>query len=262
MRALTAVRVDRDGGVGELVLARPERRNALDYAAVLELLDALRELDADDDVGAVLVYGEGRSFCAGGDLDEFQRGLTAQRLRLPSRRRRLGRADAVDPAHAQARRRRAARARAGRRLRHRRRRRCGDRRRGHRVRHLGDHDRAVPDHRLPDARRRRRGAGGARDGADRTTAVAPRRRCGSASSIASSPPTSTSTSRGRSPASSPPSGRTRSRSASGSCARSTSCPWNGPRRSPRPSRGAFMTTPDFAEGLAAFAEKRPPRFRP
>jgi methylglutaconyl-CoA hydratase len=73
----TAVRVDRHEGVGELVLARPERRNALDYAAVLELLDALRELDGDDAVGAVLLYGEGRSFCAGGDLDEFRRGLTS-----------------------------------------------------------------------------------------------------------------------------------------------------------------------------------------
>ena len=63
--------------MGDLVLARPERRNALDYAAVLELLDALRDLEDDDDVGAVLLYGEGRSFCAGGDLEEFQRGLTA-----------------------------------------------------------------------------------------------------------------------------------------------------------------------------------------
>jgi enoyl-CoA hydratase/carnithine racemase len=74
---VNSVRIDRRDGVGELVLARPERRNALDYAAVLELLDALSELDGDDDVGAVLLYGEGRSFCAGGDLDEFQRGLTS-----------------------------------------------------------------------------------------------------------------------------------------------------------------------------------------
>jgi methylglutaconyl-CoA hydratase len=72
----SAVRIDRRGGVGEIVLARPARRNALDYAAVLELVGALAELENDDAVGAVLIYGEGRSFCAGGDLAEFQRGLT------------------------------------------------------------------------------------------------------------------------------------------------------------------------------------------
>jgi enoyl-CoA hydratase/carnithine racemase len=71
-----AVRIDRRGGVGEVVLARPDRRNALDYAAVLELLAALAELEEDEAIGAVLIYGEGRSFCAGGDLAEFQRGLT------------------------------------------------------------------------------------------------------------------------------------------------------------------------------------------
>lgn len=70
-----AVRVDRQGGVGEVVLARPERRNALDYAAVLELVAALRELEHDDEIGAVLLYGEGPSFCAGGDLAEFKAGL-------------------------------------------------------------------------------------------------------------------------------------------------------------------------------------------
>jgi len=73
----TAVRIDRCERVGEVVLARPERRNALDYAAVLELVTALRELEDDAAIGAVLVYGEGPSFCAGGDLGEFQRGLTA-----------------------------------------------------------------------------------------------------------------------------------------------------------------------------------------
>lgn len=71
-----AVRVERRDGVGEIVLARPDRRNALDYSAVLELIAALHELEDDDGVGAVLVYGEGRSFCAGGDLAEFQRDLS------------------------------------------------------------------------------------------------------------------------------------------------------------------------------------------
>ncbi|MDF2732700.1 MAG: Enoyl-CoA hydratase/isomerase [Desertimonas sp.] len=71
-----AVRIDRHDGIGEIVLARPDRRNALDYAAVLELVAALAEVESDDAVGAVLVHGEGKSFCSGGDLAEFQRGLS------------------------------------------------------------------------------------------------------------------------------------------------------------------------------------------
>ena len=73
--ASSAVRIDRRDGVGEIVLARPDRRNALDYAAVLELVDALEQLEADDAIRAVLLYGEGRSFCAGGDLAEFRSAL-------------------------------------------------------------------------------------------------------------------------------------------------------------------------------------------
>ncbi len=72
----SSVRIDRDGRVGEVVLARPDRRNALDYAAVLEVLAALGELEADASIRAVLVRGEGRSFCSGGDLSEFQQGIT------------------------------------------------------------------------------------------------------------------------------------------------------------------------------------------
>ena len=71
----SAVRIDRRDGVGEIILARPDRRNALDYAAVLELVAALTELEHDDAIGAVLIHGEGKSFCAGGDLGEFQRSL-------------------------------------------------------------------------------------------------------------------------------------------------------------------------------------------
>lgn len=72
-----SIRIDRDGRVGELVLTRPDRRNALDYATVLALVAALEDLENDDGVGAVLIHGEGPSFCAGGDLAEFQNGITS-----------------------------------------------------------------------------------------------------------------------------------------------------------------------------------------
>lgn len=56
----------------ELVLDRADRRNPLDYAAILDLHEHLDRIDADDDVGAVLLRGEGSGFCSGGDLKEFQ----------------------------------------------------------------------------------------------------------------------------------------------------------------------------------------------
>ena len=54
-------------GVAILSLSAPERRNALTVAMAEELVDACEQLDADGDVGAVVVRGEGGFFCAGGD---------------------------------------------------------------------------------------------------------------------------------------------------------------------------------------------------
>ena len=67
-----AFRVERAGHVAELVLDRAERRNPLDYVAVLELLDHLDACNRDPSVGAVLLRGEGSGFCSGGDLREFE----------------------------------------------------------------------------------------------------------------------------------------------------------------------------------------------
>jgi enoyl-CoA hydratase len=66
------VRSSREGGVVELVLDRPDARNALDYATVAVLLEELDRAAADPDARVVLLRGEGRSFCAGGDLKEFR----------------------------------------------------------------------------------------------------------------------------------------------------------------------------------------------
>jgi methylglutaconyl-CoA hydratase len=58
--------VRRGGPLLELTLARPERRNALDPALIAELTEAFSEVG---DARAILLAGEGRSFCAGADVE-------------------------------------------------------------------------------------------------------------------------------------------------------------------------------------------------
>lgn len=60
-------------GVVQIVLNRPDRLNALDFgpgSAREEILAALAAADSDDSVAAILIRGEGRAFCAGGDLEK------------------------------------------------------------------------------------------------------------------------------------------------------------------------------------------------
>jgi methylglutaconyl-CoA hydratase len=63
---MSALRIDRDGPVLRITLARPERRNAFDAALIAELADAFADVG---DARAVVLAGEGPSFCAGADVD-------------------------------------------------------------------------------------------------------------------------------------------------------------------------------------------------
>jgi enoyl-CoA hydratase/carnithine racemase len=63
--------VSRDAGVLEIAFSRPAKKNALTAAMYLEAARALREADQDDAVHVVLFRGEGDSFCAGNDLEDF-----------------------------------------------------------------------------------------------------------------------------------------------------------------------------------------------
>ncbi len=65
------VRVDRAGGVLSVTLTRPARRNALDALMRDALTEALALAAADPGITRVELRGEGKAFCAGGDLDEF-----------------------------------------------------------------------------------------------------------------------------------------------------------------------------------------------
>ncbi|UCE30079.1 MAG: enoyl-CoA hydratase/isomerase family protein [Burkholderiales bacterium] len=59
---------DTEGGVARLTMNRPEVLNALDDALLVALREALRQAAEDDAVRAVLLTGAGRGFCAGADL--------------------------------------------------------------------------------------------------------------------------------------------------------------------------------------------------
>jgi len=62
------IRYDVADHVLTITLNRPERLNAFTPTMGRELIEAFDEADADDDVRAVIVTGEGRGFCAGADL--------------------------------------------------------------------------------------------------------------------------------------------------------------------------------------------------
>jgi len=55
-------------GVATITLNRPERLNAFTDRMRAELIEAIDHTDADDAVGAVVITGAGRAFCAGADL--------------------------------------------------------------------------------------------------------------------------------------------------------------------------------------------------
>ena len=65
------VATSREGGVLEIAFNRPQKKNALSAAMYSAAAAALREADEDESVRVVLFRGEGDSFCAGNDLEDF-----------------------------------------------------------------------------------------------------------------------------------------------------------------------------------------------
>lgn len=73
------------GPVARVRLNRPEVRNALSFAMIEELLAcfaALRDDSTYRDVRAVVLSGEGKTFCAGGDLRDMTRPADEQQAAL------------------------------------------------------------------------------------------------------------------------------------------------------------------------------------
>ncbi|WP_160668213.1 enoyl-CoA hydratase [Pseudarthrobacter sp. ATCC 49987] len=64
--------VERRGRVGLVTLNRPQALNALNKATMDELVAAVSAMDADPDVGAVVLTGSAKAFAAGADIKEMQ----------------------------------------------------------------------------------------------------------------------------------------------------------------------------------------------
>jgi enoyl-CoA hydratase/carnithine racemase len=64
-------RYHEDGGVATVTFARPERLNALTFEVYADLRDLLAELPQHEGVRVLVITGEGRGFCSGGDVDDI-----------------------------------------------------------------------------------------------------------------------------------------------------------------------------------------------
>jgi enoyl-CoA hydratase/carnithine racemase len=58
-------------GVATITLARPERLNSLTFEVYEELREVIDAMNALDDVRSVVITGEGRAFCSGGDVEDI-----------------------------------------------------------------------------------------------------------------------------------------------------------------------------------------------
>lgn len=68
MAQYESIRVETRDRVTTVIMARPERRNAVDGPMAAELADAFRAFDTDPEADVAVLYGDGGNFCAGANL--------------------------------------------------------------------------------------------------------------------------------------------------------------------------------------------------
>lgn len=77
------VKVERDGDVVAITLARTERRNAITVAMYATLADAIEDAGEDSGVRLITLRGEGQDFTAGNDLGDFMAELPRDGSDIP-----------------------------------------------------------------------------------------------------------------------------------------------------------------------------------
>src|SRR5260370_10953487 len=70
-RMIDHIKIETDGGILTLTMARPDKKNALTNLMYAALADAIEGAETDSSVRVVLLRGEGDMFTAGNDVAEF-----------------------------------------------------------------------------------------------------------------------------------------------------------------------------------------------
>ena len=76
-------------GIATLTLDRPEKHNALSATMIAEITDAAINIAKDASIRAVILSGNGKSFCAGGDLAWMKEQMSATRPQRMTEARKL-----------------------------------------------------------------------------------------------------------------------------------------------------------------------------
>jgi enoyl-CoA hydratase/carnithine racemase len=80
MRDYARIKVAREGGVETITLSNPDKRNAIGPRMTNEVLWALEDARAATEVRSIVLTGEGKAFCAGGDFSEMTSGAADSKL--------------------------------------------------------------------------------------------------------------------------------------------------------------------------------------
>lgn len=74
--AYTTIKYRNDDRIARVTFCRPEIHNAFNSTVITEMADVFHEIEKDDEIRVVVLTGEGKSFCAGADLNWMRSVIT------------------------------------------------------------------------------------------------------------------------------------------------------------------------------------------
>lgn len=81
MAELQYLKLERDGQIATVFLNRPKQLNALNLGLMTELVDTLDVLDQDDEIRAIVLTGDSHAFAAGADITDMADADSTEMLR-------------------------------------------------------------------------------------------------------------------------------------------------------------------------------------